>query len=266
MIPVLLNPSAGRADDVRAALCKAGCFDVRPVDGSEVTQAAQHALAEGARRVAVAGGDGTISSAAAALAGSNAELIVIPAGTLNHFARDQGIPSDISAACDLAKSRTVKEVDVALVNGRLFLNMSSVGTYATFVRLRERAEPYLGSWLASAVAAARTLIRAKPFALRVETEVSRREYHTRLAFIGVGERDTSITAAGERLSHGRSALHVLVLRGWRLRFDCAFVTRCLIEQRHSTVAVDGEVVHLDSPLRYVYWPRALRLVVPPSTI
>jgi diacylglycerol kinase family enzyme len=266
VIPVLLNPSAGRAEEVRSALCDAGCFDVRPVEGSEVTQAAQEALAEGARRVAVAGGDGTISSAAAALAGSGAELIVIPAGTLNHFARDHGIPSDISAACGLAKSRTVKEVDVALVNGRLFLNMSSVGTYATFVRLREKVEPFLGYWLASLVAAARTLIRAKPFALRVETELSRRDYHTRIVFIGVGERDVSITAAGERLKNGRSALHLLVLRGWRLRFDRAFVTRCLIEQRHSTVAVDGEVVHLDSPLRYVFWPKALRVVVPSSTI
>jgi len=266
VIPVLLNPSAGRADEVRSALSNAGCFDIRPVGGSEVKQAAQEALAEGARRVAVAGGDGTISSAAAALAGSSAELIVIPAGTFNHFARDHGIPSDIGAACDLAKSRAVKEVDVALVNGRLFLNMSSVGTYATFVRLREAMEPYLGYWLASLFAAARTLIRAKPFALRIETELSRREYHTRLAFIGVGERDVSITAAGERVRHGRSALHLLVLRGWRLRFDRAFVNRCLIEQRHSTVAVDGEVVHLQSPLRYVFWPKALRLVVPPSTI
>jgi diacylglycerol kinase family enzyme len=266
VIPAFVNPAASRADETRAALEKAACFDIREVAPGSITEAVRAAIAQGATRIAVAGGDGTLSAGAAAIVGSEAELLVVPAGTLNHFARDYGIPIELDAACALAASSSVISVDIARVNGRVFLNTSSVGMYSTFVRLRERAERLLGYWLASAVAALRTMVRAKAFHLRLETEAMRRHYRTHLVFIGVGERDLRIAAAGERKLNGRSGLHLAVLRSWKLRYDEMLVTSCSIEQRHSTVALDGEVVRMDSPLEYTLEPRALRVVVPPSTI
>jgi diacylglycerol kinase family enzyme len=261
-----VNTAGVRAEETRAALVKAGCFDIRDVAPDSITEAVTAAAAAGATRIAVAGGDGSLSAGAAAIAGSRVELLVIPAGTLNHFAHDYGIPTDLDAACALAASTNVIQVDIARVNGRVFVNTSSVGMYSTFVRLRERAEAFLGYWLASAVAALRTMIRAKPFHLRLETDSVRRHYRTHLVFIGVGERDLRISAAGERKADGRSGLHLAVLRSWKLKYDQMLVTSCSIEQRHSTVALDGEVVRMDSPLEYVLEPRALRVVVPPSTI
>jgi diacylglycerol kinase family enzyme len=231
----------------------------------------------------VAGGDGTISAAAAALARTDVELAVIPAGTLNHFARAHGIPTDLDAACAAARSGRVARTDVAWVNGRLFLNTSSVGVYANFVRVRERLEPALGYWLASALAVVRTFVRVKPFHLSLDAEGMERQYETPLVFIGLGERELRLPTLGKRLENGRAGLHVMVIRGrTRARmfalsfaaaargiravsrtphFDSFVVTRCTIEQRHSKVAIDGEIVEMDSPLEYELGHNALKIVV-----
>ena len=284
MIPAFVNPAAGNAEEVDRALRKAGCFDVRDVAPNEVTQAVQRAIERGATRVAAVGGDGTISAAAAAVARTDVELVVIPAGTLNHFARDYGIPHDLDAACANATSRHVVDADVGWVNGRLFLNTSSVGAYANFVRVRERLEPRVGYWVASAISLARTLARMHAFQVRFETEGVQRLYSTPIVFVGVGQRELRLPTLGNRVEGGRSGLHVMVVRGrtrarlLALTFAAAargtravtgtpqldgyLVRECTIEQRHSTVAVDGEIVKMDSPLNYELGRGALRLVVP----
>lgn len=284
MIPVFVNPAAGNADDVDKALQKAGCFDIRAVAPDEVTQAVEDAMDRGATRIAVAGGDGTVSAAAAATARTNVELVVIPAGTFNHFARDHGIPTELDAACANAMSGRIKCVDVAWVNGRLFLNTSSVGAYANFVRVRERLEPRWGYWTASAYSMVRTLVRMQPFNIRFETEGLERVYETPIVFLGVGQRELKLPLLGNRTPEGRSGLHVMIVRGrTRARLvalafesaargthamsrtphlDAFLVDRCTIEQRHSTVAVDGEVVKMDSPLDYELGVGALKLVAP----
>lgn len=284
LIPAFVNPAAGNADEVDRVLRKAGCFDVRAVAPNEVTQAIKAAILTGATRVAAVGGDGTISAAAAAVARTEAELVVIPGGTFNHFARDHGIPTDLDEACALAQSGRIERVDVAWVNGRLFLNTSSVGVYANFVRVRERLEPRFGYWLSSAFSTIRTLFRVRPFRLRFDSEVIHKPYDTPLVFIGVGERELKLPMLGKRVPGGKPGLHVMIVRGrTRARlvalafaaaargtralqrtphFDSFLVTHCRIEQRHSTVSVDGEVVKMDSPLHYELGSGALKLVVP----
>jgi diacylglycerol kinase family enzyme len=287
VIPAFVNPAAGNADDVDRALRNAGCFDIRPMPPASLTQAVKDAVARGARRVAAVGGDGTVSAAAAAIARTGVELVVIPAGTLNHFARDHGIPTDLPGACEVAQSGRVRSADVAWVNGRLFLNTSSVGVYANFVRVRERLEPRFGYWMSSALAMVRTFARVRPFRVSLEAEDLERDYETPLVFIGLGERELKLPKLGGRVDRGAGGLHVLVVRGrtrarlvtlsfaaaargtWALartpHLDSFLVDRCTIEQRHSTVAVDGEIVNMDSPLTYELGRGALRIVVP-STI
>src|SRR2546426_4280883 len=97
-ITVLLNARAGNqnatlvqlvADAFRAAGADA---DVRPTEAASIAGEAAAAVERGSKVVVVAGGDGTVSAAAAALAGSDAALGILPLGTLNHFAKDLGIP------------------------------------------------------------------------------------------------------------------------------------------------------------------------------
>lgn len=284
MLPLFLNPGAGNARQVRDAAEQSGGFEIIQVSPRDMTQAARAAIARGAGRVVAAGGDGTISAVAAAVARTGVELAVIPAGTFNHFARDHGIPMDARAACHVAHSGRVSEADVAWVNGRLFLNTSSVGVYANYVRVRERLEPRLGYWLASLAAMARSFARVRPFNLWFETAEVQRPYVTPLAFIGVGERELKLPTLGNRVQNGRTGLHVLIVRGrTRARLvvlafaaasrgtrhvsrtphlDGYLVDHCTIEQKHSTVAIDGEIVTMDSPLRFEIGRDALRLVVP----
>ena len=248
-----------------------------------MTQAARAAIDRGARRIAAAGGDGTVSAVAAAVARTGVELAVIPGGTLNHFARDHGIPTDARAACEVALSGRVAEADVAWVNGRLFLNTCSVGVYANYVRVRERLEPRLGYWLASLTAMVRSFARVNAFNLWFETGDLQRPYVTPLVFVGLGERELKLPTLGNRVDNGRSGLHVLIVRGrTRARLvalafaaasrgtrhvsrtphlDGYLVEHCTIEQKHSTVAVDGEIVTMDSPLHFEIGRGALRLVV-----
>src|SRR5437868_15547013 len=88
-IPAFVNTAAGNASEVDRALRAAGCFDVREVAPDEVMQSVQAAIEQGASRVVVAGGDGTVSAAAAAVAGTSVELAIIPAGTFNHFRSEE---------------------------------------------------------------------------------------------------------------------------------------------------------------------------------
>ena len=109
----------------------------------------------------VAGGDGTLASAAAVLAGTGTALAVLPGGTLNHFARDHGIPTELDEALELATAGREAEVDVGYVNDLLFLNTSSVGAYVQFVELRDRLERHLGYRTASILAGLRILRGAR---------------------------------------------------------------------------------------------------------
>lgn len=279
-----MNLAAENAAQIDEALSRDARFEVLKVDPAGMNEAAGDLVKRGATRIVAVGGDGTVAAVAAALARTSVELAIIPSGTFNHFARDHGIPTDMRAACDVASSGRVIQTDVAWVNDRLFLNTSSVGVYANYVRVRERLEPGLGYWLASAFAMLRTFARVRPFRVSFETEHVQRQYITPLVFIGSTERELKLPTLGNRVDHGRSGLHVLIVRGrTRARLvalafaaaargtrpitrtphlDGFLVDSCVIEQKHSTVAVDGEIVKLQSPLRYEIGRGALRLVVP----
>ncbi len=107
--------------------------------------------------IVAAGGDGTVSSVAAAVAAAGKTLGVIPAGTLNHFARDAGIPTELDDAVALIKDAHTRGVDIGLVNGRVFLNNVSLGNYPRMVHERERLESgRRPRAIATALAVART--------------------------------------------------------------------------------------------------------------
>jgi diacylglycerol kinase family enzyme len=273
-IPAFVNPGGGTADEARSALEASGRYDVSDVEPDALGDAIKRAIDGGARRVLVAGGDGTVGAAATAMVKGEGELAVLPGGTLNHFAKDHGIPEEMAAAALAGADGVAAPADVAFVNGRLFLNTSSIGAYVTFVRTRERFEKYLGYRIASIAAAVAIVWRLHPFTVTVEVEGKRREYRTPVLFIGVGERELKLPLLGNRVPGGRSALHVLVPRG-RTRgamfafalaaaargvrrvsrtphLDSFLVDVCTVSFRRpkGRVAVDGEIVDMIAPLEY----------------
>lgn len=284
-IPAFINPLAGSAEAARKALSDAAEFNVREVEPDKLAGTIQAAVKDGAKRVLVSGGDGTIGTAAAALIGSSTELAILPGGTLNHFATDLNIPTLAADAITLASSGTVRTTDVGMVNGRLFLNTSSVGAYVHFVHAREYFEPRFGYRIASAIAAFRILFQLRLLAVEVEVDGKRRIYRTPVVFVGVGERELQLPSLGKRVRDGRRGLHVMVVSGRSAgrvlalalhavargvktaakspALDSFMVDQCTITVRKSsTIAVDGELVRLGTPLQYKLERDAIRVVCP----
>jgi diacylglycerol kinase family enzyme len=110
-IPAHVNPASGSAKAALEALERHPGFEVRLTPPERLTVALRQAVSAGAPRVLVAGGDGTISSAASVLARTSTALGVLPGGTLNHFARDHGIPTDPDEALRLAEHGRASRVE-----------------------------------------------------------------------------------------------------------------------------------------------------------
>lgn len=286
-ILAFVNKDAGTADDACAALDKAGGFRVERIPPRDLAKRVRAAVDGGARRLVIAGGDGSIATAADALRGHACELAILPGGTLNHLAGDLGLPTDLDDAVRVAAGRTTRTIDVAEVNGRLFLNTSSVGAYVTYVRTRERLELRLGYWIASIVAGVRILLRLRTFRVTMEVNGVEREYKASLVFVGVGERELKMPSLGARVPGGQRGLHVIVVqsrsagRMLALAFAAAargvraaartpvmqsfVVDRVRIEPRTSVVAgnigLDGEIVSMKPPLEYRFVRDGLTVVV-----
>jgi undecaprenyl-diphosphatase len=139
------------------------------------------ALAEAAEGqvVGVAGGDGTINAAAAVAHRAGKPLVVVPAGTLNHLARDLGLegPDD---TIDAVRQGHVVAVDLGSIDGKPFLNTASFGSYSELVDAREQLEGRIGKWPAMLVALVRVLRRSAP----VRVELDGEERSLWMVFIG----------------------------------------------------------------------------------
>src|SRR5438067_322164 len=168
-VPVLLNCNAGAiasaskvGEEVADALARAGIDHEIELLESGKCEVRCRAIAErGDPLLIVGGGDGSVAAAAAALAGTETSLGILPLGTLNHFARDLGLPLNIDEAARLIASGPERRVDVAEMNGRIFINNSAIGLYPLMVVDRDLQRMRLGRSrrLAMIVASLRTLAR-----------------------------------------------------------------------------------------------------------
>jgi diacylglycerol kinase family enzyme len=247
-----------------------------------------NALAEQARDVAglvvAGGGDGTIAAVAAALVGTDTTLGVLPMGTLNHFAKDLGIPLELEKAVQTLFTGKVVRVDVGEVNGRIFLNNSSIGFYPRLVQEREREQRQGRSkWVAFAQAAALMFQKSGTLHVELDKDYSRRQsYDTPFVFVGNNRYAVAGLEIGTRAIldggklwvcaapyAGRLTLIVLALEallGFVRDADLAAFetdqTNVRMRRDHVRVATDGEVKVMRTPLHYRSRPGALRVVVP----
>jgi diacylglycerol kinase family enzyme len=263
------------------------------VGGAELSPAVQTALgsrAAGDRfafdALVVGGGDGTISTAAGHLADTGIPLGVLPLGTLNHFAKDLGIPAAIDLAALAIAQGHMRDIDVSEVNGRVFINNSSIGIYPYMVAAREerRRTLGLGKWWAMALAFGWMLRRFPVHRLYIRTGDDVRPRKTPCAFIGNNAYALDAPALGSREALDRGELCVYIARTGRratllwLMVKAAFgrlkpardfelISTAAIEinsrSRRLRVAVDGELERMKPPLRYRIRPHALRVLVPP---
>jgi diacylglycerol kinase family enzyme len=288
----ILNGAAAGVLQVRDKLAdlfaqaRAEVHIVEANDSSDVSALARKAIAENSRLVLAGGGDGTINAIAAALIGTDSVLGVLPLGTFNHFAKDLNIPLGLEAAVANIFHGEVTRVDVGEVNGRIFLNNSSLGFYPGMVRVREANQLQGHSkWVAFAKAAIFIFKRYSPLTIRTKLDETT-TLPASTPFVFVGNNGYQITGLhiGERISldggtlwvcqapHAgrgkllRLALYALIGRSNPRELVILETSEFWVRPKAKTlhVANDGEVHRMDTPLHYRSLPRALNVIVPPG--
>ena len=296
-IAVIVNASAGSgctrdfADGLveKFAACGLNAGVTLAKNGHALVAAAKQAVNDCVAMVVAGGGDGTLNAVASELVGTDIVFGVLPLGTLNHFAKDLGIPLNMDEAIRTIAAGHCISIDTGEVNGRVFLNNSSLGLYPDTVRRRELQQSRLGrgKWLAFFWAAV-TSLRRYPF-LHLILTVDEKIYRKRTLFIFIGNNDYVMEGfnigARTALDAGRLSLYVahrtsrlgllvLSLRAvcGRLRqardFDMMSAKSMMIESRHKQirVATDGEVNLMSTPLNYRIVPKSLNVLVPQPAI
>nr|WP_284744974.1 bifunctional phosphatase PAP2/diacylglycerol kinase family protein [Amycolatopsis sp. RTGN1] len=286
---VLVNPKSGidgqdPTEDARHAWPKAEIL--HPDPGQDlIAQLESEIDARGTiRALGVAGGDGTVAAVAAVAAERDLPLALIPAGTLNHFARDVGVSSmpDADAATEIGNAVGIDLGEVEIKEGdggtahRWFVNTASLGGYPEMVRLREKLQEKHPKWPSAAIALTRSLRHAKPLTVRLNGKLTQ----VWLLFVGNGTYAPKGFAPSRRPALDTGLLDVRYLRAdlpySRARFLLAMVTRSLAASHvyqeldvaeldvelldgHRRVATDGEVGPLGNRFRFRSRPSALTI-------
>jgi Diacylglycerol kinase catalytic domain len=274
--PVLFfNPKSGGGKAEKFSLAsEARARGIEPIEltsGADLAELVHGAVARGADALAMAGGDGSQAIVASIASRLRLPYACVPAGTRNHFALDLGVDrDDVVGALDAFVDGSERRVDLADVNGRVFVNNVSLGLYAEAVQRPGYREAKL-----------RTLLDIVPDVLGSDGSgldlawrgpggrehrsgaavlVSNNRYRLGRA-VGSGTRPRiddgllGITVASAPTGHGPGRL---AQRPWREWSAPEFEVR---SDRPVPAGIDGESVRLDPPLRFRIRPRALRVRV-----
>jgi diacylglycerol kinase family enzyme len=270
--PVLFyNPKSGGGKAEKFQLAdEARARGIEPIElrrGTDLEQLVRDAVADGADALAMAGGDGSQAVVAMVAAEKDLPYACIPAGTRNHFALDLGVDrDDVIGALDAFVGGRERRVDLAEVNGRVFVNNVSIGLYAEAVQREGYREAKL-----------RTILDTLPEAVGPEGS------GLDLRWSGPGGHEHS-SGAAILVSNNRYRLGRAVGSGTRPRIDDELLGitvasspgggRRLFQRPWRewsapafevdadgpiAAGIDGEAVTLEAPLRFRILPGALRV-------
>ena len=280
-----LNPRPDAGEQIQSLFAAAGgpVRLERVRHGGDLAARARQAAGRSDVLVA-AGGDGTLGTVAGVAVEANLTFGVLPLGTLNHFAKDAGIPLELPEAVQVIVQGHGRDVDVGELNGRIFINNASLGIYPRMVWERN-AEQRQGrrKWVAFAIAMARTWRRYRMLVARMEIDGQRHVVRTPFIFVGNNEYAAEGFQFGARTALDRGCLSIFVapecgrfeiltlpIQAFlnRLTADPKFQTflgeEATIElSRHRvTTGLDGEIAIIQSPLHFRVRRAALHLLVP----
>lgn len=292
-IEVIINAAGGSFVENETEQKLKDAFEANGLDanirlaktGPQIGEFAEAAAKGNAEIVVAGGGDGTISSVAAIVSKTDKTFGVLPLGTLNNFSKDLGIPQDIDEAIRIIADGTVAEIDLAELNGRVFINNSSIGLYPRIVKDRVQQQERLGrgKWRAAFWATLK-MFRISPF-LKVGIVVDGKFFlrKTPFVFIGNNRYEMDLYNIGRRpeLDQGKLSIYFLH-RGGRLGvimlllrtitgrvkqwkdFEEVLAEDVSIQthRKRMHVAFDGEISVVKTPLKYKILPKAFRVLVP----
>ena len=254
-------------------------------DGEDIVRMAEQSVKSGSEIIVAGGGDGTVSAVATEVYKAGKTLAVVPLGTLNNFSKDLGVEQDVEKALTTIAAGNTEEVDLAEVNGRIFINNSSIGLYPQIVRKREQQQERLGrgKWWAAAWATLRMFWVSRFLKVRIEIDGKTFLRKTPFVFVGNNPYEMDLYNIGRReaLDTGKLSIYFLHRGGrwgvimllvhtltgrvkqWR-DFEEVLAESVTIQSRRRRlqVAFDGEVDVMETPLEYRILPKALKVIVP----
>lgn len=261
--------------------------DIVLCEEGEMHTNVQLALKNNPDVIVAGGGDGTIGAVVNAMNPWSVPLGILPLGTFNHFAKDVGIPLDLDAALDVIANGKVQKIDLGEVNGKFFLNNSSIGLYTTMVRHRDEQREVWGRKKLHAMLRAflHTMHRFPLISVSVKTDEHAHVYTSPFVFVGNNDYQMSLFELKQRssLNHGELSLYILKCdtRYRMIRMIINMLLHRLNQERdfillHSEevkiemmrswldVALDGEIHRMALPLSYSIRPRVLSVLLPSS--
>jgi diacylglycerol kinase family enzyme len=258
---------------------------VRVSPSRELAATTRALLKNNVDAIVAGGGDGTVSTIAEICVREVIPLGILPLGTRNHFGRDLQLPRDTTECIHCIAAGTTRRVDAGSVNGRIFVNNSSIGAYPRAVEQREDLRKRFGlrKHVAGIIATLRIFSQHPVIDAEVELD-GETECHAG-PFVFVGNNVYSVNFFSMNLRSSLSAgklcvytarcngvpglLRLLWLSLWnRLEQSRDFQIRCgtvaVIRLRQRTVRVsrDGEVSRMETPLHYKIQPNALEVFAP----
>jgi undecaprenyl-diphosphatase len=276
-VTIVVNPSSGSGSSDIAATVRdrLPAAHVVELDGKDELAERLEDAARACEVLGIAGGDGSVAAAVRVALAHSRPLLVLPAGTLNHLTRDLRIESADDALDAFAAGETVG-IDVAAVDGQLFINTAGLGAYPQMLANRERYEPSLGRWPGQVLAFVKTVLEAKP----LDVSLDGRPRPVWMIFIGNCRYEPSGLGPSwrPRLDDGR--LDVRVLRAdvprSRLRLAAAILSGHLprsaaylettvqelrVDSAYDRLAIARDGERFDAPGHFVVDKPARRLEV-----
>ncbi len=260
--------------------------EIIQTNGEDISKVIKSKLNSSIDAIAAAGGDGTVSAVANCLISSHSDLplAVLPAGTLNHFAKDLKLPLDLKASAEVISKGKITKIDAGEVNGKIFINNSSIGFYPKVVKKRLQNQKLGGSkWTAMGNAILNAFNKFPLLEVIVESEEEKINCKTPFVFIGNNEYYFDILNLGTRdkLDQGYLSLYYPSSSDKYSMFRFAFLA--LINKLHQPkdfsivftkeaslninksrieAALDGELFTFTPPLKYKIIPKCLNVIVP----
>ncbi|MEO8211152.1 MAG: diacylglycerol kinase family protein [bacterium] len=260
-------------------------FELFILKNSEMQKKVKELIQSNVDVIAAGGGDGTVSLIAELLSGSDKTLGVLPLGTLNHFAKDLGIPQDLKKAVEVLSKGNIKKIDIAEVNGKRFINNSSIGLYPHIVKKRDKDQKIKNrsKWVAMFFAAIETLKSFSKYNVTIITEGNSTNISTYFVLVGNNKYKMEFFNPGirDRLDEGLLTLSIsksqtrwgMVRLSFKAIFNALqnendfemyFVEEVTLKtsKKNLVISMDGEVVNVTSPLNYKILPKQLSVIVP----
>ncbi len=285
---IIINEEAGQGDrlkEISEYLDRENFeYDVFKISGENLPDILERVSNKNYEILVAAGGDGTVSSVAEKAVILNRTMGIIPVGTLNHFAKDAGIPLNINEALRTITGGKTISIDTASVNDHIFLNNSSIGLYPKVVKRREEQMKLGGKKWPAMFQAIMTVVKSIP-KINVAIKADGRTVKCKTPFVFVGNNDYKFDffnlGRREGLVDGQLSIYYpkyegrisylrLIFKTLLGRLDQEANFRILHNEdliiysnkKKLEVSIDGEVFKLKTPLHYKIKPKSLRIIIP----